>query len=345
MKKEMKADGMTAALLDWYAANSRDLPWRRTKEPYRIWLSEIMAQQTRIAALLPFYERFVERFPDVFALARAGEAEVLKYWEGLGYYSRARMLHRTAGIVAAEMDGVFPKTAAELRKLPGIGDYTAGAIASICYNERVPAVDGNVLRVFARLRNDESDVVRPETKKVLTAYLLDIMPREAGAFNQAAMELGALVCVPKNPRCAECPVSDFCEARRGGREKDLPIKAKKPPRKVQDMTVLLVINEAGEILVRRRTERLLQGLWEYVLAEGYVDAAEMLQAWGFADAAIEDAGRAVHVFTHLEWHMTGCRCAVQGRDAPKGYEFVPLAVLESLALPSALSAFTAIVIR
>jgi len=339
-----KTNEMTAALLQWFAANKRDLPWRRTREPYFIWLSEIMAQQTRIAALLPYYGRFTELFPDVFALAQTGEAEVLKCWEGLGYYSRARLLHRTARIVAEEHEGVFPTSAAELRKLPGIGDYTAGAVASICYNEKVPAIDGNALRVFARLRNDDADVMLAETKKRLSAFLTGIMPEDAGAFNQAVMELGALVCVPGNPNCGECPVSAFCEARQAGCETALPVKAKKPPRRVQEMTVLLVTNEAGEILVRRRTERLLQGLWEFVLLEGHVDAAESLRVWGFADGSVTGAGSAVHVFTHLEWHMAGWRCAVRGHVAPEGYEFVPVPVLRSLALPSALAHFTAQVV-
>jgi len=331
---------MIEALLQWFAANKRDLPWRRTTEPYFIWLSEIMAQQTRIAALLPYYARFVERFPDVFALARAEEAEVLKCWEGLGYYSRARFLHRTARIVVAECGGVFPQNAGALRKLPGIGDYTAGAIASICYQEKVPAVDGNVLRVFARLRSDDADVSLPETKKALTAHLLTMMPDDAGAFNQALMELGALVCVPGNPRCGECPVAAFCEAKKTGREVDLPVKAKKAPRKIVDVLVLLVMNRQGEILVRRRTERLLQGLWEYVLAEGQELTEAVLSALGLSCTVTEPLGNAVHVFTHLEWHMTGFRCQVDAIAAPEGYEFVPLPVLAGLVLPSALSYYT-----
>ena len=338
----MKTDKMTAELLRWFAANQRDLPWRRTKEPYLIWISEIMAQQTRIAALLPYYERFVARFPDVFALARAGESDVLKCWEGLGYYARARLLHRAAQAVADEHCGVFPKSAAELKKLPGIGEYTAGAIASICYGEKVPAVDGNVLRVFARLRNDEADIALMETRKALTVFVSGIMPKDAGAFNQAAMELGALICVPKNPHCAECPVSAFCEAKRVGRETVLPIKAKKKPRKILDLTVLLVVNDDGEILVRQRTERLLHNLWEFVLAEGQ-SAEEILRDLHLNCTEITALGEAVHVFTHLEWHMTGFRCCVHDKVAPEGYQFVPIPVLQALALPSALAYFTGMI--
>ena len=331
---------MTEALLQWFAANKRALPWRTTTEPYFIWLSEIMAQQTRIAALLPYYVRFTERFPDVFALARAEEADVLKCWEGLGYYSRARLLHRTARIVAGAYGGVFPQTAAELQKLPGIGEYTAGAIASICYQEKIPAVDGNVLRVFARLRNDYADVSLPETKKALTSFLVPVMPEDAGAFNQALMELGALICVPGKPRCGDCPVAAFCEARKAGQEVELPVKAKKAPRKCLDITVLLVVNARGEILVRRRTERLLQGMWEYLLAEGKQEPARVLADWGMECASVEPLGSTVHIFTHLEWHMTGYRCRTNASDAPEGYAFVPLPVLNELALPSALSFFT-----
>jgi len=330
---------MNEALLQWFAANKRDLPWRKTTEPYFIWLSEIMAQQTRIAALLPYYVRFTARFPDVFTLARAEEAEVLKCWEGLGYYSRARLLHRTARMVA-DNGGIFPASALELQKLPGIGEYTAGAIASICYQEKTPAVDGNVLRVFARLRNDDSDVSLPATKKLLTAMLAAIMPDDAGAFNQAVMELGALICVPGQPRCNVCPVAAFCEAKKIGREVELPVKAKKAPRKILDVLVLLVVNSAGEILVRRRTERLLQGMWEYVVAEDAPSPEAVLCGLGMECNAAEPLGSAVHIFTHLEWHMTGYHCIVDADSAPEGYEFVPLPVLADLALPSALAFYT-----
>jgi len=330
-------DKMTAALLRWYEENKRDLPWRGSKEPYLIWLSEVMAQQTRIAALLPYYERFTARFPDVYALARAEEAEVLKVWEGLGYYTRARMLHKAARMVAHAHGGVFPKTAAGLLALPGIGEYTAGAIAAICYNEAVPAVDGNALRVFARIRNDDADIMLADTKKRLTAYLTERMPPDAGVFNQAVMELGALVCVPGNPRCTECPVAAFCEGKQNGREKELPVKSKKKARRVLDVTVLVVANPVGEILVRRREERLLQGLWEFVLAEGQTEPEAVMAGLGLTCLEAVSAGAAVHVFTHLEWHMTGWRCQAAEADAPEGYQFVPLAVLRELALPSALA--------
>jgi len=331
---------MYEALLAWYARHKRDLPWRRVKTPYHVWLSEIMAQQTRINALLPYYERFIVRFPAVFDLARADEADVLKMWEGLGYYSRARLLHRTARIVAEEYNGVFPKDADGLRKLPGIGDYTAGAIASICYGQKIPAVDGNALRVFARVRNNDADVSLPDTKKELMRYLTECMPDDAGAFNQAVMELGALVCIPKNPRCDICPITGFCAARLCGRETLLPVKAQKKARRQLKMTVLLVTNPDGEILVRRRTERLLNGLWEYVLAESARDAADMLDELGLTCTQITPVGGAVHIFTHLEWHMKGFHCAVAEREAPEPYRFVPIPVLGELALPSALSYYT-----
>jgi A/G-specific adenine glycosylase len=232
-------------LLRWYDANKRDLPWRRTRDPYRIWVSEIMLQQTRVAAALPYYERFLERFPDVGALALSSEAEVLAAWAGLGYYSRARNLHRAAKLIAK---AGFPRGYEAIRALPGVGEYTAAAIASIAFGEPRAAVDGNVGRVITRLENEPSSVA--ET----AARLLD--RKRPGEFNQALMELGATLCLPREPRCGECPVAALCAARRLGRERELPVKR---PRRapVRIAKVLLVIRRNGRVLMCRQN-----GFWE-----------------------------------------------------------------------------------
>lgn len=234
-------------LLGWYDTNRRDLPWRRTRDPYRIWLSEIMLQQTRVAAALPYYERFLKRFPDVRALARASESQVLSAWAGLGYYTRARNLHRAAKLIAASG---FPREYAALRALPGVGDYTAAAIASIAFNEPRAVVDGNVARVLARLENE------PDRARVAAAAARLLDRTRPGDFNQALMELGATICLPREPRCAECPVAALCAARRLGRQRDLPLKRARPAT-VRIERELLVIRRNGRLLMHRRN-----GFWE-----------------------------------------------------------------------------------
>ena len=255
-----------ARLLRWYRQSHRDLPWRATRDPYRIWLSEIMLQQTRVEAVLPYYANFVERFPDVASLAAAPESEVLALWSGLGYYSRARNMLRAARQISAT--GQFPKDYAGLRALPGVGDYTAAAIASIAFDLPFAAVDGNVLRVVARLFNDEGDIGSPLTRRRFQALAQDALDtmlarRHPGEFNQAMMELGATICLPRNPRCESCPVSAMCGARATGRSTELPIKLKRQESRSETISVA-VVSRGDRVLLRQRPADAsrMPGFWE-----------------------------------------------------------------------------------
>jgi A/G-specific adenine glycosylase len=248
--------------LRWYRKNHRDLPWRRTSDPYRIWVSEIMLQQTRVQAAIPYYERFLERFPDIATLAAASEEDVLTLWSGLGYYSRARNLRRAAQLMTAA--GGFPREYEAMRALPGIGDYTAAAIASIAFQLPHAVVDGNVLRVVARVENDAADIGSPRTRERFRIVVGQWLPRkEAGLFNQALMELGATICVPANPQCGACPIQEHCGARRAGTVGQLPVKLRRiVPERVE--AVLLLVKQGGRILLRRKEAdaRRMAGFWE-----------------------------------------------------------------------------------
>lgn len=297
-------------LLIWYGQNARDLPWRRQISPYRVWISEIMLQQTRVEAVKPYFERFMRELPDVRALAEVPEQRLLKLWEGLGYYSRARNLQKAAGQICERHGGELPADAAALRALCGIGDYTAGAIASIAFGLPEPAVDGNVLRVWARLTADGRDILQPAVQKEAREAVREIIPRgEAGSFTQALIELGATVCVPAGEaKCHTCPLQAFCRALEQGKTDTLPVRAKAKPRRQIAMTVLMI--EDGErVLLHKRPERgLLAGMYEFYQVEGKMDAAQVaahVQALGLEVQEICEPIFAKHVFTHLEWHMTG----------------------------------------
>ena len=256
---------VTGRLLDWYNTHRRDLPWRESTDPYRVWVSEIMLQQTRVAAVLPYYRRWMEALPDVAALAAVEEDRLMKLWEGLGYYSRARNLQRAAKVVMENHGGRFPDTFEGLRALPGIGDYTAGAVASIAFHRPVPAVDGNVLRITARLAALGEDILSPGGRRLFTDMVAELVPPDRpGDFNQALMDLGATVCLPNGqPDCGACPLAALCAAHAAGRETDFPVKRKKQTRRREEMTVYLLLRE-GRIALRRREARgLLAGLWEF----------------------------------------------------------------------------------
>lgn len=256
-------------LIDWYLQNRRDLPWRKTPHPYPVWLSEIMLQQTRVAQGLPYFNKFIAAFPTVQDMANAPEEKVLHLWQGLGYYSRARNLHATAKMVAFDLGGSFPDSYAGLLKLKGVGDYTAAAIASICYGEAVPVVDGNVYRVLSRYFGITTDISSSGAKKEFTALAASLMPAgQASAFNQAMMEFGALQCVPKSPDCAVCIFNDTCAAYATGRVAELPVKLKK--QKVTDryLNYIVVKDAAGKLLVQRRSEKgIWHGLYQFPLLE------------------------------------------------------------------------------
>ena len=302
-------------LVPWYQKNKRDLPWRQNKDPYHVWLSEIMLQQTRVEAVRERYLLFLETLPTVTALADASEETLLKLWEGLGYYSRARNLHKAAKAVA-ESGGKFPQSAAELQKLPGIGEYTAGAIASICYGEQVAAVDGNVLRVISRVTGSEAPIDDPAVKKKITAALGAVVPPDSGDFTQSFMDLGSAVCTPRSPRCAICPLAGICRAKARSLQEKLPKKSPKKERKNEEKTLFLLECE-GAIAICRRTEKgVLQGLWQLPCLDGALCAPDALNAasdFGVRPTAILRELHREHIFTHIRWDMTcyHLQCAVQ----------------------------------
>ncbi len=327
--------GFADALLRWHEAHARDLPWRGETEPYRIWLSEIMLQQTRTETVKRYYAAFLRAFPTVFDLADAEPEKVLKLWEGMGYYSRARSLHAAAKLVAREMNGVFPKTAEALRTLPGVGAYAAGAIASIAYGERVPALDGNQARVLARVFHITSEIRTPQA---LYEQAMLLMPHEqTGEYNQALMGLGALVCTP-NPSCDDCPVRAFCDAYAFGNPRALPVKPEKKARTIETRAVALVLHD-GRVFVRRRPPRgLLAGLWEFPgfpNARTPQDVRACLDEIGLSARFVKILPRATHVFSHLEWHMTGYLFEA---TAPAD-GFVSPEALAALPMPTALAAY------
>ena len=325
-----------SSLLNWYKHNARDLPWRRTRDGYAVWISEIMLQQTRVAAVIPYYERFLRELPDVNALANVDDDRLHKLWEGLGYYSRARNLKKAAGEIVSRFDGIMPDRYDALITLPGIGEYTAGAIASIAFGERVPAVDGNVLRVYARLFGVERDIRDLAFKKEVRAFLLPLVPAQnPGAFNAALMELGATVCLPNGqPKCGECPVQDDCVAYREGRTAELPLLSAKKARRVERKTVFALSLNGGLVGYRRPESGLLAGLWQLPEAAGELSDAEAA-AW-LGEHGILPVGELrfyerKHIFTHIEWHMRVCAAEVSATTLPEGW----IVLDESHALPTA----------
>lgn len=328
-------------LLRWYRENARDLPWRKTQDPYRVWVSEIMLQQTRVAAVLGYYARFLAAFPTVGALASAPEDRLMKLWEGLGYYSRARNLQKAAKLVAER--GGFPDTYDGLLALPGVGEYTAAAIASASFARREAAVDGNVLRVVARLTDLRDDIALPQTKRAVRAQVQAVFPEaepDVRVFNQALMELGATVCVPNGPpKCPSCPVRDLCLGRIRGTAEGLPVKAPKKARRTEEKTVFLLLREGRIALRKRPASGLLAGLWEFPNVEGALDeraAGEAAAAWGLTPKAWKDRRTAKHVFSHVEWHMTGYTLEVSG-EGPEGFVWVD--TLDDRAIPSAFARY------
>lgn len=327
-------------LVQWYLKDHRDLPWRRTQDPYAVWISETMLQQTRVEAVISYYNRFMERFPTVKTLAAADIDEVLKYWEGLGYYSRARNLHKAAIQVTEQYGGHFPATAAELRALPGIGPYTAGAIASIAFGAAEPAVDGNVLRVLARLYALGEDILAEHTRKAITRLTgAHIPPQAASAFTQGLMELGALVCIPGHPRCEACPLQAECKAHMLGLEEQLPVRINKTKVRKEERTVFLVFYDHKVLLHRRPEGTLLGGLYEFpgVQKDEPATAKDFLKAYGIRISDIKYLATAQHRFTHILWDMNICEARLEQEDAPSGADWI-LADREQIGqimLPSA----------
>ena len=330
-------------LLQWYDGSARVLPWREDPTPYRVWVSEIMLQQTRVEAVKPFYQRFLEAFPTVEALAAAPEEKLLKMWEGLGYYNRVRNLQRAAQLVVERYGGQVPASFEELRALPGIGEYTAGAIASIAFQLPVPAVDGNVLRVISRVLARYDNILDPKVKRRMEGEIREILPQRVGDFNQSLMELGAMVCLPGGlPKCLVCPLRGLCRGYAQGVAEELPVKTKPKPRKKQARTLFLLFSQEGRVALRRRPEQgLLAGLWELPGTEGALsreEAAAWLAAQGVPVGELSPGPEAKHVFSHVEWHM-GSWVAQNVEEVP-GFVWVTREELRrEYALPSAFKAF------
>ncbi len=308
--KQNTQQDFAGALMEWYQLHRRDLPWRRTSDPYAIWLSEVMLQQTRVETVIPFYERFRARFPDIAALAAAPEQDLLSAWAGLGYYSRVRNMQRAARRMVAARE--FPSAYEDLRALPGIGDYTAAAIASIAFGEPQAALDGNVMRVLARITNDAGDIRSTITRNRLrreASARLD--PSDPSTFNQAMMELGAVICTPSDPKCLLCPVQQFCEAKEAGRERELPVKSRSGDRKLAEVTLLVIQRRSRLLLWQRPADsKRLAGFWE-LPEPALLPAAKLL----------ETVGEFRHVITNTSYTFTVRMAQVQGD--PSGFEWLP----------------------
>lgn len=336
---------LSGALLNWYDYNKRLLPWRENKDPYRIWISEIMLQQTRVEAVKPYFDRFMQELPTVADLAEVEDDRLMKLWEGLGYYNRARNLKTAAQTIMEEYDGKLPADYEKLLSLKGIGMYTAGAIGSIAFELQVPAVDGNVLRVLSRLWGDYSDILKDKTKKEMGKRILDFMPEDRpGDFNQALIELGAMVCVPNGkPNCEQCPWDTVCRAYKENLIEQLPVKAQKKPRKIQNKTVFL-LETRDRIAIRKRAEKgLLAGLWEFPNLNGRMDAEDIrkqMEDWGIQNGEYEQAGKGKHIFSHVEWHMEGVKILLPEPVKLEDFLWVEKKELETVyALPSAFEIF------
>ncbi|HIW47862.1 MAG TPA: A/G-specific adenine glycosylase [Firmicutes bacterium] len=302
----MELEKIVTPLLHWFGENARLLPWRDEPTAYRVWVSEIMLQQTRVETVKPYFERFLTALPDVKALAEVPQDILLKLWEGLGYYNRVRNMQKCAQEVMARYDGRFPADYQALLSLPGIGPYTAGAVASIAFGLPVPAVDGNVLRVITRLTANGADITKEAVKKEITSQVAAILPHPmTGAFNQSLMELGAIICLPNGtPLCSQCPLEMLCEARRQGNMLHYPVKGAKKPRRQEERMVFLLFCGDQVALCKRPDKGLLAGLWEFPQQEG-TDVAEALTSLGYEGTTVYRLPQAKHIFTHIEWHMTG----------------------------------------
>lgn len=344
-------DRIARPLLAWYDAGRRILPWREEPTPYHVWLSEIMLQQTRVEAVKPYYDRFLQALPDVESLSTVEEEKLLKLWEGLGYYNRARNLKKAAEKIVSEYGGIIPGNYEELLKLPGIGSYTAGAIASIAFGQAMPAVDGNVLRILSRLRADDRDILDAKVKKSVEEDLAGVMPIDRpGDFNQALMELGAMVCIPNGAaKCGECPWSEICLARVQNRVADFPKKAPKRPRQIEEKTILVIQDENRIALHKRPDKGLLAGMYEFPSLEGHRDEKEViayLKELGMLPIRIQKLAPAKHIFTHREWHMTGYLVRVDelsrretGRDQEEFLFIEPDQTRTNYPIPSAFAVY------
>ena len=329
-------------LLPWYEKSHRRLPWRETQEPYHIWLSEIMLQQTRVEAVKGYYARFLEALPTIDALANCDDDVLHKLWEGLGYYSRVRNLKKAAQVILEQHNGIFPHSYAQVLALPGIGEYTAGAVCSIAFGQPTPAVDGNVLRVCARLTDDPSPIDLPATKKKVHHALSEIYPEEAGNFTQALMELGATLCGPNRaPDCEHCPCRDICLGYQRGTAAELPVKAPKKAKRQEDRTVFILSCDGCYALEKRPDKGLLAGLWQFPNVTGHLtteQAVSTLTAWGLKPRDILRESEKKHIFTHIQWNMKGIYLEVSEPAGPFHW-FTVSEIQNEAALPTAFRQF------
>lgn len=330
------------ALLPWYQENKRQLPWRESSDPYRIWVSEIMLQQTRVEAVKGYFQRFLAIFPDVQTLANAEDEKLHKLWEGLGYYSRVRNLKKAAQVIVERYDGKFPESYEDILSLPGIGEYTAGAICSIAFNQPTPAVDGNVLRVISRITNDSTPIDLPAVKNGTRQKLAEIYPPQAGNFTQALMELGATVCGPnRKPDCEACPCNAFCLGYQKGTAETLPVRLPKRSRRVEEKTVFILSCEGSYALMKRSDKGLLAGLWQFPDCPGKLDSQEIMD-WvernGLKPKEITYTVERNHIFTHIEWVMRGAYVEVAERN--EAFTWLTVSQMETdAALPTAYRQF------
>ena len=333
---------LPAALLPWYERNKRDLPWRQDREPYHVWLSEIMLQQTRVEAVKGYYARFLSALPTIGALAACEDDALHKLWEGLGYYSRVRNLKKAAQVVMETYGGKFPGEYEKVLALPGIGEYTAGAICSICFSSPTPAVDGNVLRVISRVTDDPTPIDLPAQKKLVQKMLAQVYPPQAGEFTQALMELGATVCGPnRKPQCEACPCKDFCLGHIRGSAESLPVKSPKKGRREEEVTVFILRCDGRYALQKRPNRGLLAGLWQFPNVPEKLDAPQAIaqaEGWGLRPKEILRKVEKKHIFTHIQWNMTGIYLEV-GEESEDFQWFTPEQIDTQSALPTAFRQF------
>lgn len=350
MKMEKMAgnlNNIVQPLLEWYRDNRRQLPWRDQNNAYYTWVSEIMLQQTRVEAVKPYFKRFIGELPDIQALAACPEEKLMKLWEGLGYYNRVRNMQLAAQTVVSAYGGKLPASYKQLLELKGIGNYTAGAIASIAYQIPVAAVDGNVLRVLSRITEDRQDIMKQSVRRQAEEKLQQVIPQECpGDFNQAMMELGAVVCVPNGPaRCEDCPIAKFCLAYQHGTVEELPVKAPKKQRSLENRTVLVIQDGEKTVIQKRPKKGLLAGLYELPNLGGHLSRDEVLaevERMQLEPLYIEKLPDAKHVFSHIEWRMTGYRIRVASLDTDREMPFIFAEKKQSerqYAIPSAFKAY------
>lgn len=333
-------------LLDWYQENKRALPWREDNNPYHIWISEVMLQQTRIEAVIPYYKRFMKELPTILDLAQVEEDRLLKLWEGLGYYNRARNLKKAACEIVSKYHGIFPNDYEKICALPGIGEYTASAIASICFSLKEVTVDGNVLRVYMRLKNSNENIDLLSVRKKVRKNLMEIIPEAAGNFNQALMELGEVICLANGiPKCTICPLQEFCQARKKHTYLSIPVRKQKIQKKSQKYTVLLFICKDKIALHKRGEEGLLKNLWEFPNITGKYTKEEIIQYLKDCAIKIESITQSVsytHIFTHVKWQMESYM--IKTKEESKEYIWKSLKeIKEECAIPSAFCPFLNVV--